>query len=60
MENYSIFMLIAGIIVTILGIFGIGKNHRKNQWVIKFIGDIGYRILLIVVGIIIIIDAFIF
>jgi len=60
METYSIFMLITGIIVTIMGVLGVGKNQRKNQWIIQFIGDIGYRIFLTAIGIFVIISAFIF
>ncbi|AIO19579.1 hypothetical protein KQ51_01705 [Candidatus Izimaplasma bacterium HR1] len=60
METYSIITLVTGIIITILGILGVGKNQRKNQWLIQFIGDIGYRIFLMVIGIVIIVTSFIF
>lgn len=60
METTAIYMLITGILITILGIFGVGKNQRKNQWLIQFIGDIGYRIFLMAIGIFIIISVFVF
>ena len=43
--------LVVGIILVILGALGIGANQRKNRWLVQLLGNIGYRVLLMGIGV---------
>lgn len=45
---------IAGSLIVIFGFLGLGKNRKSNQFIIKFIGVTGFRILVMTIGFIII------
>lgn len=57
MGTSGIITLVVGILITIMGILGVGKNRRKNAWLVQLIGDIGYRIFVAAIGIAVIVMA---
>lgn len=51
----NIYALVTGVILLILGFFGVGKNQRKNQWIVRLFGVTGYKIFLMSVGVLFIV-----
>lgn len=52
-------MIIAGTLVALLGVTGISGRQRKNQWLVRLLGDVGFRIFNVVIGVVFIVLAFV-
>ena len=55
----NIMYVVVGVILVVLGILGIGKNQKKNRWLVQMIGDTGYRLFLILMGVVFLVLSFI-
>jgi len=54
MSSSQIIVLVVGALSIISGILKLGVNGRKNAFLIKIIGETGYRIFIILIGLVLI------
>ncbi len=54
MSSSQIIVLVVGALSIISGILKLGVNGRKNAFLIKIIGETGYRIFSILIGLVLI------